>query len=160
MQPTISSLSSSSSAAAAAMAIPDSVFITSRFPAASIDTTASLNVLIYLSDVGVRIKTLYLTPPFWEAVLLRLSSLISLETVACVTEKPFSFKSFTSSSCVSMSYCSISLNIASCLAIFIFCPSLAHFHAQNIQKTALVKFYKLYVSFRFFYFDPVSGMNH
>ena len=87
IEPTISFHSSASIAAHTAIAIPGAVLITRIFCAISIDTKPSLRTVKNLSLATglsfVSVAYLVLLPS--TETFDRLSSLISLETVACVT---------------------------------------------------------------------------
>ncbi len=112
------------------------------------DTKPSLKTRLYLSLISrSELWTIiYFCFPSSFVIFISFRSLISLETVACVTLKPSFISLSARSSCVSISNLLINSIILFCLAIFNAVSPLyihTHFFPQYLQKAYFIQLYNI-----------------
>ena len=117
----------------AALALPLSVFTTIKLLQQVMDTTISLNKETIFSESAAFLISIcaYLYFLDFPEILIRFNSLISRETVACVTSIPRSFSFAVSSSCVSISNSLIRSKTTFCLSFLVIRYSLPLFNFNN-----------------------------
>ena len=100
--------------------------------------------LLFISTSAFCIITYLCLPPSTD-ILVRLSSLISLDTVACVTLKPALLRASASSSCVPMLYFFINSTILLCLSDFIASPLINNFYSVICYNYTTIRVITLFL---------------